>query len=201
MTVWFTSDEHHGHRKIIEYSSRPFACVEEMTEIIVNRHNARVGKYDRVWHLGDFALNERLVKKILPRLNGEHALIAGNHDKCHACHKKHLAMAKKYAEWGFVYVAQYALERLSDDIEVTLSHLPYVGDSITKVRPNGEERYPEYRLADNGGWLLHGHVHNLWKVRDRMVNVGVDQWGFAPVSAKEICDLIRQQGVTTAAAP
>lgn len=201
MTTYFTSDQHFGHRNIITYSKRPFASVEEMTEEIIKRHNDVVKTSDTVIHLGDFALDERLVEPTLKRLNGRHHLIAGNHDKCHACHSRHLKMAKKYVEWGFAYVRQHGMERLYgkgvgggvDCVDVLLSHLPYRGDTVTEARPKGEERYPEFRLADGGKWLLHGHVHELWRIRDRMINVGVDQWDFTPVAGETLAELIRSE--------
>ena len=36
----------------------------------------------------------------------------------------------------------------------------------------------------------HGHVHGLYKVRDRGVNVGVDVWDFTPVQDHEVARLI-----------
>jgi len=33
---------------------------------------------------------------------------------------------------------------------------------------------------------LVGHVHEKWKHKDNMINVGVDQWDFKPVSIKEL---------------
>ena len=33
--VWFTADTHIGHRNIIRYCKRPFACVEEMNEALI----------------------------------------------------------------------------------------------------------------------------------------------------------------------
>lgn len=169
--MWFTSDQHFGHRNIITYSSRPFADVDEMTRELIARHNAVVRPGDTVWHLGDFALDERLVPRTLPLLNGRHHLIAGNHDKCHPCHKRGYKTMGDYLRWGFESIGTEA--RVGD---WQLCHLPYVGD-------HGEHklRLPEWRPRDAGGWLLHGHVHEAWKVRDRMINVGVDQWNYAPV--------------------
>ncbi len=168
--MWFTSDQHFGHANIIAYSGRPFSDTEEMTREIVARHNAVVGETDEVWHLGDFSLNEKLVPEVLPQLRGRHFLIAGNHDRCHPCHKKSEAAKLRYLRYGF--------ERVASEIHMgpwLLSHLPYVGDSAS------EPRYPEWRPKDNGKWLLHGHVHEMWKTRDRMINVGVDKWDYAPV--------------------
>jgi calcineurin-like phosphoesterase family protein len=175
VTTWFTSDEHYGHRNIIEYSGRPFANVDEMTRELIARHNAAVSKDDEVWHLGDFSLDERLVPQILPQLKGRHRLVVGNHDRCHPCHKKSNGATRRYLLYGF--------ETVSFQVHMgpwLLNHLPYVGDS------SHEARYPEWRPKDDGRWLLHGHVHELWKVRDRMINVGVDQWDYRPVALNEL---------------
>jgi calcineurin-like phosphoesterase family protein len=37
-----------------------------------------------------------------------------------------------------------------------------------------------------------GHVHQLWKFRPGMVNVGVDVWDFMPVHAKQIFKAYKQ---------
>jgi calcineurin-like phosphoesterase family protein len=151
MTTWFTSDQHFGHKNVIAYSARPFADVEEMTRELVARFNAAVADEDEIWHLGDFALDERLVPKVLPLLRGRHLLVSGNHDKCHPCHKKSEAAKRRYLRYGF---ADVLLEHRIGPFLV--NHMPYVGDSAN------EPRYPEWRPKDEGSWLLHGHVHELW---------------------------------------
>ncbi len=65
--------------------------------------------------------------------------------------------------------------------DVLLDHFPYEGDS----RETG--RYLSHRPADQGGWLLHGHVHERW----RRVNVGVDAWGGRPAAESELAALIQ----------
>ena len=37
--------------------------------------------------------------------------------------------------------------------DLLLAHLPYTGD-------RGPDRYPQYRLADFGAPLIHGHLHD-----------------------------------------
>lgn len=76
--TFFTSDTHFGHRRIIELCLRPFSSVEEMDEALIANWNARVGRGDRVFHLGDFAFVPS--DPILDRLNGQKILILGNHD-------------------------------------------------------------------------------------------------------------------------
>ena len=177
--TWFTSDQHFGHANIIAYSGRPFSSSDEMNREIVRRHNAVVRPEDDVWHLGDFALNEALVPKILPILHGRHRLVVGNHDKCHPKHAKWRKATQRYLLYGFASVATEV--RMGPWL---LAHMPYVGDHTEK------QRYAEWRPKDEGAWLLHGHVHEHWKQRGRMINVGVDQWDYAPVRL-ETLDALR----------
>ena len=55
VATFFTSDQHFGHRNIIDYCHRPFGDVGEMDEIIIAGWNETVGLEDEVWVLGDFA--------------------------------------------------------------------------------------------------------------------------------------------------
>lgn len=63
-------------------------------------------------------------------------------------------------------------------------HVPYHGDS------HDRDRHVSHRPADEGGWLLHGHLHNTWLVRERMINVGVDVWDYAPVAELSLAALV-----------
>lgn len=54
--LFFTSDLHFGHEKIIKACRRPFSSVEEMNGKLVENWNATVGAQDEVYILGDFAL-------------------------------------------------------------------------------------------------------------------------------------------------
>lgn len=79
--TWFISDTHFGHKNILEYEpeARPFACLEEMHEVMIDRWNSVVGKYDKVFHLGDFCFGRENIN-IAGRLKGQKRLIMGNHD-------------------------------------------------------------------------------------------------------------------------
>jgi calcineurin-like phosphoesterase family protein len=50
-----------------------------MDEAMVERWNERVGKNDKVYHLGDVVINRKSLG-IMRRLNGDKVLIRGNHD-------------------------------------------------------------------------------------------------------------------------
>lgn len=79
--TWFISDTHFGHKNILEFEkeARPFSCIEEMHEVMIDRWNSVVGREDTVYHLGDFAFGRHNIK-IAGRLNGRKKLVMGNHD-------------------------------------------------------------------------------------------------------------------------
>lgn len=47
-------------------------------------------------------------------------------------------------------------------------------------------RFISKRFENDGAFLICGHVHNSWLKKDRMVNVGVDVWGYKPILASEV---------------
>ena len=194
MAIFFTSDEHHGHLNVIKYCSRPFTDIGEMTEEMVSRHNSVVKPEDIVYHLGDFSLNKTAPGLILPRLNGKHHLIPGNHDHSHPLHAKNpeklQRFRKMYFDAGFLSI-NLEDTMIIDNKQVLFSHLPYYNPN-----PDFDQRYPKYRPIDEGHVLLHGHVHIVWKTKvspkgSLMINVGVDVWDFYPVALEEIEILIR----------
>jgi calcineurin-like phosphoesterase family protein len=191
VTIWFTSDQHFGHRKLA--SLRGFSSLDAMHDAIVARHNAVVAADDEVYHLGDFSLDDRIVPSIIRELRGRHHLVAGNHDRCHPCHQRHLAAARKYVAAGFVDVHEQQQLVLEPIGLVALCHLPYVGDRTD------DDRLPDMRpVPGDERCLLHGHVHDAWRVRfvelagrpRPMINVGVDQWELAPVGVPALAALI-----------
>jgi len=186
MTTWFTSDLHFGHANIIEYSGRPFTGAEEMNEALIERWNAVVDHGDTVWVLGDVAMGR--IADTLPlvgRLHGRKLLIAGNHDRCWEGNgERSHEWVDRYLDAGFAEVMQGVVPLNVGRHEVIASHFPYRGDS------QDFDRYPEYRPIDDGGWLLHGHVHEQWRQRDRMINVGCDAWDCRPVAEATLVALI-----------
>lgn len=180
--IYFTSDHHFSHQNILKYCNRPFKSIDEMNEEMFRRWNETVGVDDIVYYLGDFSLSIKPLEKYLHLLNGKKYLISGNHDQCHPCHgSRAYRLKEKYIDCGFDLVTP-KLELLIKDQWVLMHHMPYKDDK--------DLRYPEYRPTDKGQWLLHGHVHDKWKIRDRMINVGVDVWNFYPVSIDKIIELI-----------
>lgn len=176
--TWLTADLHFNHRAILEYCNRPWSTVEDMNEGLIERWNAKVGKRDRIYILGDFCFGGvGRSKEIVERLNGYKIIVRGNHDP-----KAHILLNA-----GFDQVLEN--ERiLIGDTWCYMSHFPY--------HPEGEEgvddRYLHKRIKDDGSWLLHGHVHTAWKVRDKCINVGVDVNNWEPVHVNQINRIIEQ---------
>jgi len=192
--IFLTSDEHHGHKNIIKYCNRPFTDVDDMSEKMIALHNATVSPGDVVYHLGDFTLDEKKVEKNLSRLNGEHHLWMGNHDACHPKHKKSSAARERYLAAGFKTVQEQSVVELEGLGKVLLCHMPLAGSGDH----TDSERYTEWRPTEDMmvgvNWLLHGHIHEKWKldVKRRMVNVGVDVWDYKPVSVVTLADFLNK---------
>jgi len=185
--TWFTADLHLGHRNIIDYCNRPFADVAEMNRVLIANWNETVGHDDTVWVVGDFALgkiDETLT--MVRKLNGRKILVAGNHDRCWHGHKRRAdAWTERYLDAGFDEIIQGETTfDLPDGTTVTVCHFPYRGDS------HATDRFAQHRPNDDGGWLIHGHVHDKWRQSDRMINVGVDVNDYRPIAADAIANLV-----------
>ncbi|HZJ06438.1 MAG TPA: hypothetical protein VFD59_13325 [Nocardioidaceae bacterium] len=184
MARYFTADLHLGHRNIIDYSGRPFRDADQMDGALIERWNSTVAPQDEVIVLGDFAMGR--IKETLPIagvLNGRKVLLVGNHDRCWHGHKKGVdAASDRYLDAGFDEIWQGSVELGVGGTRVVACHFPYRGDSYD------HDRYVSHRPADAGAWLLHGHVHERWKVRERMINAGVDVWDYAPVAERALAE-------------
>lgn len=182
--IFFTSDLHFGHENVIRFDNRPFNTVEEMDEEMIKRWNAKVGKGDIVYVLGDFiwkaATNEAV--SIIRRLNGQIILIKGNHDRFlhNAAAKKALAGIKDY-----------------DDICVTLEN------GTTRRCILSHYFIPFYNGHRYQAIHLHGHSHfteeSAEEVRIttelnekgydlKIYNVGCMYWNYTPVTLDEILE-------------
>lgn len=186
MSRWFTSDLHLGHTNIIEYSTRPFDSVDAMNRALLDRWNDVVADDDDVWILGDFALGK--IADTLPlvaELVGRKVLLTGNHDRCWPGHSRRAeGWEERYLEAGFDEIMHGDITINVGEHRPLACHFPYRGDS------HGRDRFVDHRPADRGGWLLHGHVHERWLQRGRMINVGVDAWDYRPASEAELVHLM-----------
>ena len=180
--IFFTSDLHFGHENVIRFDNRPFASVEEMDEELVRRWNAKVGKGDLVYVLGDFIWKSRNgdAHNLIRGLNGQIILIKGNHDRFlhNAKAKDALAGIKDY-----------------DDICVTLE------DGSVRRCILSHYFMPMYNGHRHRAIHLHGHSHftseaelehriakelNDGGLANDIYNVGCMYWNYEPVTLDEI---------------
>ena len=153
MTIHFTSDCHWHHKKIIQYSNRPFIDVDDMTEKMIKNWNVQVAPTDTVYHLGDFAFAKiDKIEKILSRLNGTKHFINGNHDKEVKYNRNRLI------DGGFV-------KSIKDYDEITIDNqfivLFHYGCRV-------------WNRSHRNSWLLYGHSHSSLPPFGKSVGVGAD---------------------------
>lgn len=135
MEQWFSSDWHIFHENIITFCDRPFKNADEMTEALIERHNALVKPEDHFTSLGDVTMirgsraNQLRMINTVKRFNGHKRLILGNHD--------HFPV-EVYLEAGFEKI--YAMHMI-DNIRFT--HIAIHPDSMGQASAN-----------------VHGHIHN-----------------------------------------
>ena len=178
--IWFTSDTHFFHDKIVEYSQRPFASVEEMNEELIARWNSVVHRDGIVFHLGDFCFGKPdKWNHILDRLKGRIYLVLGNHDAGH--------ISEEVAE-RFEAVA-FQMRLNVNGQKIYLNHFPFLS----------------YSGDNHGTWQLFGHIHsNLhnYNIIDKhrldvlqpgQYDVGVDNNNFTPVSYRQVEEIINNR--------
>ena len=185
MTTWFTSDWHFDHKNIPLYCPDRVRFlgmadehdIEGMNEGMVELWNRTVQPDDTVYFLGDFAMGKiQETIQFTSRLAGIKHLIWGNHDRPHPSvskpnTEKRAEWIKLYAEAGWTTQRQDGFYNFPNGYTALLNHFPYHGDS------EEGDRYPEARPEDTGLPLIHGHIHDLWRVNGRQINVGLDAWG------------------------
>ncbi len=155
-----------------------------MDELMILAWNETVLPEDEVYYLGDFAMKSFLVPKILPRLHGRKYLIMGNHDRCFKGNSDR--WKSFYTDAGFESLDKEQQMEIANQ-SVRLNHFPYQNPH------DPDQRYFEHRPKDDGGWLLHGHVHNTWKIKGKQINVSVDVWDFKPIPLTQIENIIRAE--------
>lgn len=203
MVTWFTADAHFDHFNIIRYCGRPFADEAEMNLSIIERHNYVVAAQDTVWMLGDVSLSVGALHWV-GELSGHKILVPGNHDRCWAGRGPKATKAQQmYFDAGFEQIVDHPDPLLIAGRQVLLDHFPYRNTDPTQPVADSRslERHVGHRPVDEGSWLLHGHVHEKWQQKGRMINVGVDAWGGAPVSLETLARIIGAEPADVAPPP
>ena len=173
--IWFTSDLHLGHTKVLEFAGRPWETIEEMNDALIGKINTHVAANDTLYILGDYSFKIPVedAYALRKRINcSDIHLVPGNHDK---------DWTRKEVADAFVVEPMITTNKVFDGRQkIVLSHFPLAD-------------WPSMR---RGSWHLHGHIHscgtdyNGFNLRQGVMrfDVGVDANGFAPVSLDELAE-------------
>ena len=169
---YFTSDLHFSHHNIISYCNRPFANTDVMNKELVEIWNDTVTNNDVVYILGDVAFEKDLVKldNILMSLHGEKHIVWGNHDE----------LIKNKLDWRKYF-------KTAQD----LATITIPAESNNGVKQKIALCHYAMRVWDcshRGSWQLYGHSHGGLPDDPTLLScdIGVDCWGYAPVSMEQL---------------
>ena len=183
VTIWFTSDLHLNHSKIIEYCNRPFSNVEEMNEAIIGNWNKVVSPEDVVFCLGDIALGgSGAWNTLIPQLNGKIHLILGNHD------------IRNWRE-SYKKLFESVSEQLTVEIDkktFILTHFPllcYHGTWGTEMNVINLIGHVHTLKANNSG----KDFERLQYLFPTQYDVGVDFNDYRPISYNQVMEKIKYQ--------
>jgi calcineurin-like phosphoesterase family protein len=187
--VFFTSDTHFYHARVIDYCNRPFKDVYKMNEHMIKVWNKTVKPFDIVYHLGDFSMGKKAHKEVVPRLNGTKILISGNHCPTHVSHKNHLKIQQKYIDYGWAEIYPHTKELiLKNGLKVLMSHLPYAKEGF-------DQRYLNFRPEDKGQVLLHGHLHGRYIKDGNQIDLGWDAHNGKILNEDELIAIINDKRI------
>lgn len=184
MTAWYTSDLHLGHHNVA--LTRGFEDSAAHDQALAEYWQKTVKPEDHLWILGDTQLSAvQYALDFISRMPGIKHLVVGNHDPCHPMHRHAFKFQRRYME-VFESVQTFQRRRIAG-VDVLLSHFPYSTDHTDVVR------YTQYRLRDEGRWLLHGHTHGREQLHGHEIHVGLDAWNFQFVNHDTIDLIIRTE--------
>ena len=173
--VYFTSDTHFFHSRVIKFCKRPFSSVEEMNEALIKNWNDTVSPKDIIYHLGDFAFCKAdKAIEIVKQLNGHKHLIFGNHDKTLRKNQEFLSF------WESTQDLKEA--KIPDETAPTGTRKVVMCHYAMRI----------WNQSHYGSIHCFGHSHNSMPEdpHSLSLDVGVDCWDYKPVSFEQIKEKI-----------
>ena len=184
--LWFTSDTHFNHAKILEFCDRNgIKDIQQHDKLLIDNWNSVVKPDDTIFHLGDFCFGGTPKwREVLSQLNGHIYLIRGNHDD------KNIEKSIYPLFEDVLYQARI----LVDGRTVYLNHFPFLCYGHADPKTYGQ----------NYSIQLFGHVHSsdkdtsadqgrLQYLYPTQYDVGVDNNNLTPISYGAVKAIIEQQ--------
>lgn len=166
MKIFFGADWHLYHKKILQFTDRPFDNIDIMKDVFIHEWKSKVANGDMVYLLGDISFSDRAIDD-LKDLPGYKILIRGNHDSDRFS-------SSKIGLWDYVY----DLKKINvGNHKLILCHYPI----------------ESWLAMQHGSIHLHGHTHNnssheiKWK--KNRIDVGYDHTKQALSTLDELLEL------------
>ncbi|MCJ2128090.1 metallophosphoesterase family protein [Methylobacterium sp. E-045] len=165
MATFFTSDTHFGDAHILRQRGVAFGSLDDHDAALIQGWNNVVVADDEVWHLGDFAVGASRARcaEIFEALRGRKRLIRGNHD------------TKRVLELPWAKPPQETARITVSDADGTEWRL-FLAHYAHRAWPG----------LWRGTRHLYGHTHGSLPDTRFSCDVGVDAWGYRPVSIAEL---------------
>lgn len=187
--IWFNSDEHYFHTKILKYTNRPFNDVLDMNQYFIEQHNKNVNENDLTIHLGDFTFKEKeFAFDIVNQLSGKHIFIRGNHD--YWLENEDEIIQNKLIKDKLFFI-DYSFDPIRDYFEFKYRGLHFVMLHFPMLT---------WHKSHRGSICLHGHTHaTINNLNDesglKRIDVGIDSAAqilneYRPFHISEIIDLM-----------
>lgn len=181
-TIWFSSDHHDSHPKIIDICQRPTTVEDHRRWLIEDVINKYVDKKHRFYLLGDVSFASKLEaeKKFLSKINGQKTLVLGNHDR---------NIEKSTCFHDIKTRKNFNFSRSNLNIHIVLDHYPIAS----------------WERKVHGSFHLHGHTHGRFVNTGLSWDVGIDNRRtlitsdgvhlshiYKPINLYEVCQIMSE---------
>ena len=190
--IFFSSDQHFGHRNVVKFCARPFVDEKAMGKQLIENWNSVVGPDDIVVTMGDlFWFNDsHAIKKCIAKLNGKEIyIVLGNHDKRESFRR--ITDGRFHILDGISHIylrCEDETRWYQKTFEIVCSHYPLM----------------TWAHRDKGAINLFGHIHSgprsladydqdlpLWI--GQQLDVGVDNQEYTPISFEDLLFKLEEQ--------
>lgn len=163
--IYVLADTHFGHKNIhkfrVKSDGSSFASSDEHDEFLMDMWNTYIPGGSKVYLLGDAAFNEAGLHRF-HKLNGDKAIIKGNHD-----------LAVQTLQKYFGQVDAMKTKKVGD-AQIIMTHIPIHFSSMERWHLN-----------------IHGHTHMQHVPdSDRHFNVSIEALDYVPITLDEVVERV-----------